>query len=98
MTQPIYKVFLARPTEAGYQLPEKERDEMWAKHDEAVKKAGVKSILICDSSWASEQFLFWGVEEFPSMEAVLEFHKTLNEINWFRYFESMTLLGTKMEG
>lgn len=98
MTQSIYKVFLARPTEAGYQLSEKERNEIMAKHNEVMEKAGVKPILICDSSWASEQFLFWGVEEYPSMEAVQEAHKALSEINWFRYFESMTLLGTKMEG
>ncbi len=97
MTQPIYKVFLARPTEAGYQLPDKERNELWTKHNEAVEKYGVKSTLICDSSWTSEQFLFWGVEEFPSIEAVQEFHKVLNEIDWFRYFEAVTLLGTKME-
>jgi hypothetical protein len=97
MTKPIYKVFLAHPTEAGYQLPDEERNELWAKHNEAVEKYGVKSTLICDSSWASEQFLFWGVEEFPNIEAVQEFHKILNDIDWFRYFEAVTLLGTQME-
>lgn len=96
MTQPIYKLFMARLTEAGYQLPEEEREKMWAKHDEAYQKAGGKTILICDSSWASEQFLFWGIEEYPSIEAVQESHKVLNEINWFRYFEAVTMLGTKM--
>jgi hypothetical protein len=76
MAQPIYKVFLARPTEASYQLSDNDRKEIWAKHDEAYQKAGVKFILICDSSWMSEQFLFWGVEEYPSIEAVQEFHSS----------------------
>lgn len=97
MSKPIYKLFMFRPSEAGYQLPQEERDKLWAKHEELVKKLGIKIIITCDSSWASEQFLYWGVEEFPDMDAVMEFHAGLTTIGWFRYFESATLLGTRTE-
>ena len=53
-------------------------------------------MLFCDSSWNSEEWLYWGVEEFPSMEAVQEFARRLMELDWFRYIDSEVLLGTKV--
>jgi hypothetical protein len=37
------------------------------------------------------------VEEFPDIEAVQKHTADLNELDWFRYLDSMTLLGSKME-
>lgn len=51
-------------------------------------------MLICNSAWNSEQWLYWGVEEFPSIEAVQEFARCLMDLNWFRYVDSEILLGT----
>jgi hypothetical protein len=97
MAKPIYKLYMARLSEAGYQLTQEERDKMLAQRDEIAQKLGIKTIVICDSSWVSEQFLFWGVEEFPDMDAVYGFHAELNKLSWFRYIESETLLGTPMD-
>ncbi len=96
MAKPIYKVFLGRPMEAWYQLSKEEQDSLWAKNNEAFEKAGGKRMLVCDSSWASEQWLFFGVEVYPDIEAVQKYVELLNELNWFRYMEAMTLLGTEM--
>jgi chlorite dismutase len=97
MAKPIFKLFKARPSEAWYQLSEAERNILWEKHGEISKKIGLKYILTCDSSWDSEEFLFWGVEEFPDIEAVQGYHAELAKINWYRYFVSENLLGTRME-
>jgi hypothetical protein len=97
MSKPIFKMFMARPSEAGYQLSQEERDNLFAKHDELIEKLGIKSTITCDSSWASDQYNFWGVEEYPDMDAVMEFHAGLDALNWFRYFDAVTLLGTRME-
>jgi hypothetical protein len=97
MAKPIYKLYMARLSEAGYQLTQEERDKMLAQRDEIAQRLGIKTIIICDSSWVSEQFLFWGVEEFPDMDVVYEFHAELNKLSWFRYLESETLLGTPMD-
>jgi hypothetical protein len=37
------------------------------------------------------------VEEFPDIEAVQKHTAELDELDWFRYVESMTLLGFKAE-
>ena len=97
MAQPIYKMFHARWTEAWYQLSQEQRDAMFAKMNETAERLGIKGVVICDSSWNSEQWLFWGVEEYPDMQAVQEYTKCLAELDWFRYVDSETLLGTKVQ-
>ena len=94
MTGPIYKMFRAGIKEAWYQLSKEEQDAMFARIEEARKSVGGKTILFCNSGWNSEHWLYWGVEEFPSMEAVQEFAKCLDDLNWFRYIESDIMLGT----
>ena len=37
------------------------------------------------------------LKQFPDIEAVQKHTQLLNELNWFRYVESMTVLGTKSE-
>ncbi len=96
MAEPIYKMFRVGGKEAWYQLSKEEQDAMFAKVDEARQSVGGKVVISCDSSWASEQWLFWGVEEFPSLEAVQEFTRRLIELNWFRYVESDILLGSAL--
>ena len=96
MTQPIYKMFYLRQKEAWFQLTKEEQDQLLGKVEEALKKVGGKSIVFCDSGWASEKWWYWGVEEFPSLEALQEHTKLLTELNWMRYSDSETLLGTAM--
>jgi len=96
MTQPIYKMFYLRQKEAWFQLTKEEQDQLLGKVEEALKKVGGKSIVFCDSGWASEKWWYWGVEEYPSLEAIQEHTKLLIELNWMRYCDSETLLGTAM--
>ena len=45
--------------------------------DEALRKVGGKRVLLCDSSWASEESPIFGVEESPDIEAVQQFARLL---------------------
>ena len=94
MAGPGYHMFRAQWKEAWFQLSKEERASIFGKLEEAMKKAGGKSMLTCDSSWNSEHWWFWGVEEYPSIEAVQEHSNLLNELEWLRYVDSETLLGT----
>ncbi len=96
MSEPIYKVWRTGVKEAWYQLSKEEQEALFARNEEARKSVGGKTIIFCRSGWSSEHWLFCGVEEFPSMEAVQEFAKCLEDLNWFRYFEADVLLGTAM--
>lgn len=96
MAKPIYKLFMFRNIEAYYQLSQDERNELLGKLDAAFKKVGGKRLLFCDSSWSSEQWPIFGVEQFPDIEAVQQYSEALNELNLSRYLESMSVLGTEL--
>ena len=93
----VYKLFLGRPTEAWYQLSEEEQADLMDKVTGLLEQAGGKTVILCDSSWSSEQWQFFGMEEFPDIAAVQKHTADLNELDWLRYVESMTLLGSKVE-
>src|SRR5690242_16762779 len=97
MAQPIYKVYMARPTEAWYQLSEEERGGLLRKLLEAFERVGGKEVVRCDSAWASEQWPFFGLEEYPDIAAEQAHSRFLQELGWHRYLEGMTLLGTRAE-
>jgi hypothetical protein len=96
MAGPIYKLWTARRTEAWYALSEEERQAIQAKVTESSDRVGCKIVIICDSAWSTEQALSYGVEEFPSAEAVQEHTQDLIDLDWFRYVESTSILGTKI--
>ena len=97
MAKPIYKLFVAKPSQTSYKLSQEEQQKIFAKIEEALEKVGGKQIIACDSGWASEQWTFWGVEEYPDIEAVQKYTEMLNELNWFQYVDSFTVLGTKFQ-
>lgn len=96
MAQPVYKLFLFKFTEAYYQLSEQERKDIAAKVGASLEQAGGKRIVQCSTVWASEEWLAWGVEQFPSMEAAQMHAMDLWQMDWFRYVESKTYLGMEL--
>ena len=97
MAQPIYKLWVAKWSEAWYQLSEDEQQQLIAKENAALEQVGGKQLVLCNSQWASEQWPFWGVEQFPDIEALQKHTELLAEINWLRYLESRTILGTEWQ-
>ena len=95
MAGPIYKLFLVKPKEAWYQLSEEERSSLRAKVREAGEKVGGKAVVMCASGWSNEQWMGFGVEKFPDIEAVQKLSALHDEIDWLRYVESFTILGTE---
>ncbi len=96
MAEPIYMFFKGKFTEAWHQLSKGEQDKLFAKIAATLEQVGGKSILICNSAWASAEPQFWGVEEYPNIEAVQQHAQLEFELNWERYVDSWTVLGTKL--
>jgi len=94
---PIYKGFMGRPLAPWYELSQEELHALLGKVEEAFKQAGGNRLVICDSSWSSDEWRVSGVEEYPDIESVQRFTAALNEINWFYYIESRSVLGTAMQ-
>ena len=97
MAKTIYKLYMVKPTEAWYQLSSEEQDSIMEKNQESIDNAGGKNIILADTSWSSEEWLFFGVEEYPDIEAEQKHVKDLNDMNFFRYLDSKVILGTEVE-
>ena len=95
MAQPIYKAYTVNMSEAWYQLSKEEQDSLLAKVVEALDKAGGEIVILCNSAWSSEEAMFFGVEKFPDIEAVQKHTELLSELNWLRYTNSKSVLGTE---
>lgn len=96
MAQPIYKVWFMNYQEPWYQLTTEEQNKLMAQIEESLKQVGGETITICISVWSSEEWLGWGVEKYPDIEAVQKHAENLFNMNWFKYIESKTYLGTEM--
>ncbi len=94
MAGAVHKAFRVSFAEAWYQLSEEEHKALLAKVNAALETVGGKSVVFCDSGWSSEEWQFFGVEVFPSIEAAQKHAELLAAINWHRYIKSSTLLGT----
>lgn len=99
MSEPVYLLVIGKGwTEAGHQLSQDERDDLWSKVEAVEERAGSKWVIICNARWADESIYDWGVIEYPDMERYQQKVKELEELNWWRYFSAKTILGTSMEG
>ena len=94
--KPIIKVYLWRPREAWLRLSDEERKELNDKVEKNLEQVGGKTIVTCMSYWSDEEWVMFGVEEFPDIEAVQEHAQFLVETyNSLRYSEAKTYLGTR---
>ena len=97
MSQPIYQLWQARFTEAWYQLSEEDQQRLFKRVAEALETVGGKELVMCSAAWANERWPFFGVEEFPDLEAVQRHQEMLGRFSWARYVESRTSLGTQLQ-
>jgi len=94
----IYKLVVAKGQPHRWlQLPEDERNSLWAKVNKVFEEVGGKRTLNCDSSWSSEEHPGFFIEIFPSVEALQKYTAYLNEINFLQYFDVLTVVGTERQ-
>jgi hypothetical protein len=95
--KPVYKLFLMKPKDAWYRLSKDEQQELIKKDAELshrkMKELGGRNILTCDCFWSTEDWMLFGVEEYPDIEGVQESTAALRKMGWFKYFESRIILG-----
>lgn len=97
MAGPIYKFYRARWSEAYYQLNAAEREALMAKAQAMLGEFGIKQIVSCDSRAYGEEWMIFGVEEYPDMEAIEKLTAAQYAMDWFRYVHSETMLGKAWE-
>ena len=82
--------------EAWHQLAERDQQRLLGQVTEALDTTGSKELVICDAAWSNERWPFFGIEEFPDLDAVQRHAQILTDLNWARYMKSRTILGTEL--
>jgi hypothetical protein len=97
MSEPVYLLVLGyNYTEAWHELSKAEQDALWVQVDAIDRRAGAKAHIFCNARWADESIFTWGVMEYPSIEAYQQKVAELEQMQWWRYVVTKTILGTKM--
>jgi hypothetical protein len=95
--QPIYKMFLGRYTPAWQALGAEDQRRLQAEVEAAFKTAGGQSLIQCTAEWSQDAWQWFGVESFPSVEAVRQYHQQLELLRWQRYTVEIMVLGTEKD-
>jgi hypothetical protein len=102
MNGPIYQIFVGNNNIAANlawkALSEDERKALHEKEQASRQAVGAKAIVFCDSAWADEAHPWWGVLQFPDLQARIEHTRTLQKIGWLDLVDAFTLLGTAFMG
>jgi hypothetical protein len=93
---PVYKLWQGRFTEAWHQLPPEEQRRRLGQVQQALDTVGGKELVLCSATWSNERWPIFGVEEFPDIDAEQRHAQLLTELNWGRYIDSRTALGTQL--
>jgi hypothetical protein len=92
----IYKLWQGRSTDAWYQLSPEDQQRMLAEVQKALDTVGGKELVICSAAWSNERWPYFGVEEFPDLGAVERHTQILTDLNWGRFIDSRSTLGTQL--
>ncbi len=95
--KPIIKILFFKPKEAYFGLSAEKQKEFAVKTVKDVMEVGGQWIARCDCYWANEEWVQFGVMEFPDIEAVPKHAKFIESLEQFRYIESKSYLGTRTE-
>ena len=79
-------------------MSEEQQGQEFAKFDDAMKQVGGKNVIVCTSTWATEEWQFFGIDQFPDIEAAQKHAELLFALNWYRYVDSRSTLGTSIVG
>ena len=96
MATPVYKMFLITPQPSYYALSKDAQDKLLEEVNKLLEAVGGRRLVMCNSTWSNEEWAFFGVEEFPDVEAVQRHSQLLAERGWpFQFAKSFSILGTK---
>lgn len=97
MDTALYKLYLFKRTPQYYDLREADWNTLRAHVTAQQQKFGVRDLFNARMTWSNERYQFFGVEFYPSLEAVQGYTQCVEDLGFFQYFESESFLGIPMD-
>ena len=97
MAQRIRYLYMGRIRDSWYQMSQEEQDELTAKVSDSFDQSGGKRLGISDCSWSSSQWEWFGMEEYPSIDALQKHIERQREMGFLTHIKGARLVGTPWE-
>jgi hypothetical protein len=81
----------------GYALSPEVREQKFKARDQSMTRLGAKKVLQLDARWSNEKWQYAGIMTYHSLAALQKQTKTFEELSWYRYLETETLLGVEID-
>ena len=94
MGEPVVVVWLNKAKDSWYQLSDEERNAIFAKLTEVDKEVGGKQLVAANCEWSTPLYNYFGVFEYPSIEAVQKYFEVQRESGLPEHIESTYVIGT----
>lgn len=97
MSGEVCKVYILRRfREAGYALSPEERAAKIAQVAAARQACGGRLLVSAVARWSGYGVYGFGAEVFPDLASLQKHTAALEELNWYRYVESESFIGTPL--
>ena len=97
MSEEVCKVYILRRfREAGYALTMEERAAKLAQVAAARQECGGRLLLSAIARWSGYGVYGFGAEVFPDVASLQKHTAALEELNWYRFVESESFIGTPL--
>jgi len=97
MGERVLNLFMASRKKSWYELSEEEHESLSGKMNQAFEEVGGKRPVFADCSWSTPDYEMFGVEEFPSIEALRQYMAALREMGFSQHMEETYVIGTPWE-
>ena len=97
MDTPLYKLYFLKRLPAFFELSGEEWAALRAEFSARQTALGIRDLINAEMAWSNEVFEFFGVEYYPSAEAVQTYTRSLADLGFFRYLASESYLGIPMD-
>ena len=94
-TEVVYKLFITRGTDLYFTAAESEREQNLKNINTVMAQVGGKRLMVCETL-TSEEWMFFGLEQFPDMDAAMKYQMLLRKARPKRYTHSLIYFGKPM--
>lgn len=98
MDLPIYKLFFFRRSARAMDLSAEQLQAGMGQLKEMRQKLGIRQLLLTHMRWSTDQYEYYGVEQYPSLEAQQEYCRSLEAAGWYGFVEGESYLGLPLDG
>lgn len=95
LSNPICVMWQLTTRPEGYALPSDIRKKKFMEKDSSLARLGAKKILQLNTRWSNEKWQYAGIMTYPSMAALQKQTTVFEDLTWYRYIKTETLLGIK---